>query len=463
MFIRKYGNDMSSPVLLKVPSGGVWKVELRKRDGKVWLKNGWQEFSKHHSLEHGQFVVFRYQGNSKFHVAILDRTATEIQYPSTSSNYHEELKGIPEESEDDDNIIEIIEEIPPAPSRKLREKSQVPCPRPRKKMTSSNSANKTDHEVNLKSKSTKSCHRNRTQTLKAGEKSAALERAAKAFQSKNPFFIRVMQPSYVGLTKKWYLMRGELGPTNYPLVPGKRILTYADTNKDGTPTQGGFSSAMVVHQKFVVKIPEKLALEQAAPLLCAGVTAYSPLKQFYKADNKAIIKGGILGLGGVGHLGVLIAKAMGHHVTVISSSEKKKVEALEHLGADEFLVSSNAGEMEGAANSLDYILDTVPAFHDLEPYISILKVEGKLIFVGVATKPLQFNNDHLILGKKSLAGSFIGSMADTQEILDFWEEKGLTSMVEVVKADYINKAFERMEKNDVRYRFVLDVANSNLE
>ncbi|KAK6237691.1 hypothetical protein QUC31_003160 [Theobroma cacao] len=297
-------------------------------------------------------------------------------------------------------------------------------------------------------------------------------------------------------------MRSEIFPINYPLVPGhevvgevvelgseakkfklgdkvgvgcmisscgkcmacesnseqycsERILTYGGTNKDGTPTQGGFSSAMVVHQKFVVKIPEKLAPEQAAPLLCAGVTAYSPLKQFYNPDKA--IKAEILGLGGVGHLGVLIAKAMGHHVTVISSSENKRVEALEQLGADAFLVSSNAAEMEGAANSLDYILDTVPALHPLGPYISLLKVAGKLIFVGVATKPLCFNTEHLLLGTKSLTGSFIGSMEETQEILDFWSEKALTSMIEVVKADYINKAFEKMERNEVRKTGVEDV------
>lgn len=241
----------------------------------------------------------------------------------------------------------------------------------------------------------------------------------------------------------------------------------------------------------MVKIPEKLALDQAAPLLCAGVTAYSPLKEFYNLDNNKVIKAGILGLGGVGHLAVLIAKAMGHHVTVISSSEKKKVEALEHLGADSFLVSSNAAEMEAAASSCDYILDTVPAFHPLGTYISLLKVAGKLIFVGVSTKPLHFDTDELILGmqyaifitnivhcnknlhdgvslscnagKKTLTGSFVGSMEETQEILDFWAEKGLSSMIEVVKMKYVNKAFERMDRNDVRYRFVLDVAGSNLE
>lgn len=237
----------------------------------------------------------------------------------------------------------------------------------------------------------------------------------------------------------------------------------------------------------MVKLPEKLAPEQAAPLLCAGVTAYSPLKQF--RDSTKVYRGGILGLGGVGHLGVLIAKAMGHHVTVISSSDKKKVEALEHLGADAFLVSSDGAEMKKAANSLDYILDTVPAFHDLQTYLSLLKVDGKVIIVGVATKPLEFDSDDIILGrqcyfwfwanlthaldidaeilccyagKKTITGSFVGNMEDTQGVLDFWAEKGLSSMIEVVKADYANEAFERMVKNDVRYRFVLDMAGSNL-
>ncbi|KDP32000.1 hypothetical protein JCGZ_12461 [Jatropha curcas] len=241
----------------------------------------------------------------------------------------------------------------------------------------------------------------------------------------------------------------------------ERIFTYNAIDKDGRITQGGYSSAMVVNQRFVVRIPDKLAPEQAAPLLCAGVTAYSPLKQF-KGSNKAL-NAGVLGLGGVGHLGVLIAKAMGHHVTVISSSEKKKEEALEHLGADAFLVSSEAGEMEKAANSLDYILDTVPAVHPLDFYISLLKFDGKLIIVGAAPKPLQFVATNLSTGKKNISGSFVGSIEDMQELLEFWVENSLSSMIELVKVDYVNKAFERMERNDVRYRFVLDVAGSKLE
>ncbi|KAJ9670618.1 hypothetical protein PVL29_026895 [Vitis rotundifolia] len=303
-------------------------------------------------------------------------------------------------------------------------------------------------------------------------------------------------------------MRNEVHSTNYPLVPGhevvgevvelgsevkkyrvgdmvgvgcivgscgrclscnsnteqycnNRIFTYNGIYKDGRPTQGGFCSAMIVHQKFVVRIPEKLSPEQAAPLLCAGVTAYSPLRQFMGSGK--VLNAGILGLGGVGHLGVKIAKAMGHHVTVISSSDKKREEALQHLGADAFLVSSNAAEMEEAANNLDYILDTVPALHPLQSHLSLLKVDGKLFLVGVSPKPLQFDATDLILGKKNITGSFIGSMEETQEILDFWAEKNLTSMIEIVKMDYVNKAFERMERSDVRYRFVVDVAGSNLE
>ena len=148
--------------------------------------------------------------------------------------------------------------------------------------------------------------------------------------------------------------------------------------------------------RFVVRIPENLAPEQAAPLLCAGVTAYSPLKQFIGINK--VVRGGILGLGGVGHLGVIIAKALGHHVTVISSSERKKEEALKHLEADAFLVSSNEADMDAAADSFDYILDTVPALHPLRSYLSLLKVDGKLVIVAAVPQPLQFDAVELIQG-----------------------------------------------------------------
>lgn len=303
-------------------------------------------------------------------------------------------------------------------------------------------------------------------------------------------------------------MRNEMGMSNYPMVPGhevvgivteigsevkkfkvgervgvgcivgscrscgncnqsmeqycsKRIWTYNDVNHDGTPTQGGFASTMVVDQMFVVRIPENLPLEQAAPLLCAGVTVFSPMKHFGMTEPGK--KCGILGLGGVGHMGVKIAKAFGLHVTVISSSDKKKEEALEVLHADAYLVSRDAEKMMEAAESLDYILDTIPVSHPLEPYLALLKTNGKLVMLGVVPEPLKFVTPLLILGRRSIAGSFIGSMEETQETLDFCAEKKVSSMIEVVGLDYINTAIERLEKNDVRYRFVVDVAGSNLE
>lgn len=150
------------------------------------------------------------------------------------------------------------------------------------------------------------------------------------------------------------------------------------------------------NDRFVAKIPDGLAPEQAAPLLCAGLTVYSPMKSF--GLMKSGLKGGILGLGGVGHMGVKIAKAMGHHVTVISSSDKKREEAMEHLGADAYIVSSDADQMAAAIDTLDYIIDTVPVFHPLEPYLSLLKVDGKLIMTGVINQPMQFVTPVIMLG-----------------------------------------------------------------
>ncbi|THG01048.1 hypothetical protein TEA_000213 [Camellia sinensis var. sinensis] len=241
----------------------------------------------------------------------------------------------------------------------------------------------------------------------------------------------------------------------------KKIWSYNDIYTDGKPTQGGFAGSMVTDQKFVVHIPEGMAVEQAAPLLCAGVTVYSPMVHFGLKESG--LRGGILGLGGVGHMGVKIAKAMGHHVTVISSSDRKREEALEELGADDYVISSDATRMQEIADSLDYIIDTVPVFHPLEPYLSLLKLDGKLILTGVINTPLQFLTPVVMLGRKIITGSFIGSMKETEEVLEFCREKGLTSQIEVVKMDYINTAVERLEKNDVRYRFVVDVVASKLD
>ncbi|PWA35908.1 cinnamyl alcohol dehydrogenase 1 [Artemisia annua] len=218
---------------------------------------------------------------------------------------------------------------------------------------------------------------------------------------------------------------------------------------------------MVVHQKFVVKIPEGMSPEQAAPLLCAGVTVYSPLSHF--GLKQSGLKGGIVGLGGVGHMGVLIAKAMGHHVTVISSSDKKREEAMDVLGADEYLVSSNTARIQEVVDSFDYIIDTVPVHHPLDEYLSLLKLDGKLILMGVINTPLQFISPLLMGGRKTITGTFIGSMKETEEVLEFCKEKDVKSAIEIVKMDYVNTAVERLAKNDVRYRFVVDVAGSKLE
>ncbi|XP_010519292.1 PREDICTED: cinnamyl alcohol dehydrogenase 4 [Tarenaya hassleriana] len=255
---------------------------------------------------------------------------------------------------------------------------------------------------------------------------------------------------------------GSCRPCNSDLEQycSKKIWSYNDVYTDGKPTQGGFAESMIVHQKFVVKIPEGMAAEQAAPLLCAGLTVYSPISHF--GLKRSGLRGGILGLGGVGHMGVKIAKAMGHHVTVISSSDKKKEEALDHLGADDYVVSSDEAAMQRVSDSLDYIIDTVPVFHPLEPYLSLLKLDGKLILMGVINTPLQFMTPVVMLGRKVISGSFIGSMKETEEMLQFCKEKGLTSTIEVVKMEEVNTAFHRLEKNDVRYRFVVDVAGSKL-
>lgn len=241
--------------------------------------------------------------------------------------------------------------------------------------------------------------------------------------------------------------------------------------------------------RFVVKIPEGLSPEQAAPLLCAGVTVYSPLSHFGLKKNG--LKGAIVGLGGVGHMGVLIAKAMGHHVTIISSSDKKRDEAMNVLGANEYFVSSDTAKIQAAVDSFDYIIDTVPANHPLDEYLSLLKLDGKLILLGVINTPLQFISPLLMGGKfsvniiypgntlcrqclncvymicfegrKTITGTFIGSMKEIEELLEFCKEKDVKSTVEIVKMDYINTAMERVAKNDVRYRFVVDVAGSKLE
>lgn len=240
----------------------------------------------------------------------------------------------------------------------------------------------------------------------------------------------------------------------------QRKWTFNDVYYDGNPTYGGFASKMVVNQKFVVRIPDNLPLDVAAPLLCAGITVYSPMKFF--GMTEAGKRCGVMGLGGVGHMAVKFAKAFGLHVTVISSSPKKEKEAREVLGADAFLVTSNEQQMKEAEQTLDYILDTVPAVHPLEPYLSLLRMNGKIVVLGVVPAPLQFITSVLILGRRSIGGSFIGGIKETQDMLDFASKKGIGCMIEVVSMTSINEAMQRLEKNDVRYRFVVDVGNCPL-
>lgn len=236
----------------------------------------------------------------------------------------------------------------------------------------------------------------------------------------------------------------------------KQVLTYGAKDTDGTTTYGGFSDIMVVNEHFVIRWPENLPLDAGAPLMCAGITTYSPLRHY--GLDKPGLHVGIVGLGGLGHVGVKFAKAFGAEVTVISTSINKKKEAIEKLGADSFLVSRNEEEMRGAAGTLDGIIDTVSAVHSLSPLLSLLKTDGKLIMVGAPDKPLEVPIfPDLLVGRKVVAGSLIGGLKETQEMIDFAAEHNVLPDVEIIPMDYVNTAMERLLKSDVKYRFVIDV------
>ncbi|KAK2996018.1 hypothetical protein RJ640_013908, partial [Escallonia rubra] len=255
----------------------------------------------------------------------------------------------------------------------------------------------------------------------------------------------------------------------------KQILTYAYPYHDGTITYGGYSDTMVADEHFVLSWPENLPLDGGAPLLCAGITTYSPLRHF--GLDKPGMHVGVVGLGGLGHVAVKMAKAFGTKVTVISTSIGKKEEAIEKLGADSFLVSRDPEQMQmphidklahlnvpnvnkAATGTLDGIIDTVSATHPIAPLIGLLKAQGKLILVGAPEKPLELPSFSLIVGRKIVAGSCIGGLKETQEMLDFSAKHNITADVEVVPMDYVNTAMERLAKADVRYRFVIDVAGT---
>ncbi|KQJ95583.1 probable cinnamyl alcohol dehydrogenase 5 [Brachypodium distachyon] len=236
------------------------------------------------------------------------------------------------------------------------------------------------------------------------------------------------------------------------------IFTYNSTDRDGTCTYGGYSSAVVVHERFVVRFPDAMPLDKGAPLLCAGITVYSPMK--YHGLNVPGLHLGVLGLGGLGHVAVKFGKAFGMKVTVISSSPGKKEEALGLLGADAFVVSKDPEEMKAAMGTMDGIINTVSANVPMAPLFGLLKPNGKMIMVGLPDKPIEVPAFALVAKNKTLAGSCIGGMADTQEMLDIAAKHGVTAEIEVVGADYVNTALERLVKADVRYRFVIDIANT---
>jgi alcohol dehydrogenase (NADP+) len=232
-------------------------------------------------------------------------------------------------------------------------------------------------------------------------------------------------------------------------------MTYNGFEQDGkTMTFGGYSQRITVDQAFVVRVPEALPLDRAAPLLCAGITTYSPLKRFGCGPGKKVA---VMGLGGLGHVGVRIARAMGAEVTVISTSERKRADAAE-LGAHDFLVSTDAKAMKAAAGRFDLILDTVSAVHDLNSALNLLRTDGTLVLVGVPEEALPVQPFAIIGRRRRLAGSLIGGIAETQEMLDFCAQHGVLADIETVAMADINQAWERLLRNDVRYRFVIDMA-----
>ncbi|PNX92643.1 cinnamyl alcohol dehydrogenase [Trifolium pratense] len=238
----------------------------------------------------------------------------------------------------------------------------------------------------------------------------------------------------------------------------KYTVTCGAKYRDGTITYGGYSDSMVADEHFVIRIPDNLPLEVAGPLLCAGVTVYSPLKYF--GLDKPGLHIGVVGLGGLGHMAVKFAKAFGAHVTVISTSPNKENEALDHLGADSFIISRDPNQMQAAIGTLDGIIDTVSAGHALLPMIGLLKTNGKLVMLGVIVKPLELPEYALLAGRKLIAGSTVGGIKETQEMIDFAAKHDVKPDIEIVPIDYVNTAMERLAKADVRYRFVIDIGNT---
>ncbi|MFF8830410.1 NAD(P)-dependent alcohol dehydrogenase [Streptomyces sp. NPDC015131] len=230
--------------------------------------------------------------------------------------------------------------------------------------------------------------------------------------------------------------------------------TYNALGRDGEPTYGGYSTHIVVDENYVVRIPDALPLDTAAPLLCAGITLYSPLAHWKAGPGKKVA---VVGLGGLGHMGVKIAHALGAEVTVLSQTLRKEEDG-RRLGADHFHATSDPETFTKLAGTFDLVVSTVSAPLDLDAYLGLLKTDGALVNVGAPEEPVSLNLFSVIQGRRTLAGSMIGGIAETQEMLDFCAEHGLGAEIEVIAADQVNEAYERVLRSDVRYRFVIDAA-----
>lgn len=244
----------------------------------------------------------------------------------------------------------------------------------------------------------------------------------------------------------------QAGLEQYCLKGG--VGTYNAIGKDGEPTYGGYSEKIVVDENYVVRIPDGLSLDVAAPLLCAGITTYSPLRHWNAGPGKKVA---ILGMGGLGHMGVKIAHALGAEVTVLSQSLRKKDDGLK-LGADHYYATSDEQTFKDLKGTFDLILSTVSAPLNLDAFLSLLKTDGAFVNVGAPEEPVKLNLFSVISGRKTLAGSGIGGIQETQEMLDFCAEHGFGAEIEVIRADEINEAYERVLSSDVRYRFVIDTS-----
>jgi len=233
------------------------------------------------------------------------------------------------------------------------------------------------------------------------------------------------------------------------------VFTYNSREKDGTPTMGGYSDNIVVDENYVLRMPGNLPMDAAAPLLCAGITLYSPLKHWQAGPGKKVA---ILGLGGLGHMGVKIGHAMGAEVTVLSHSLRKQADA-KRLGADRFYATSDPDTFLKLQGEFDLIINTVSSPIDFDPYMALLKIEGSMVLVGIPEKPIQLAAFSVIAGRRSLSGSMIGGIQETQEMLDFCAQHEIACDIEVIPIERVNEAYERVVKSDVRYRFVIDMAS----